>query len=110
MNISLQLFKVLLYVHGLYSCRISTAVLSLSLFLICTGHKLLVEKMKMLLLLVSPTLAGVAVTALGTTLPLVEDYRTNPMQAFGESQEYVSLGVLGVSLVVTLVCLIMKQR
>ena len=96
--------------HGLYACRFSTAMLSVCLLLICSGHRQLVEKMKILLLLTGPILAGFAITALATTGTMVKDFRTDPMLAFGLTQDYFSLGVLSVSLMVTLVCLVMKHK
>jgi hypothetical protein len=105
-----MIFQVILHVHGLYSLRISTAVLSMSLLLISSGHKQLVEKWKIFLVLVGPLLGGVVVTVLAMTLTLVEDIHTDLMLAFGHTQDYGTLGILTISMVMTVVCLILMQR
>ena len=55
-------------------------------------------------------MAGIGVSILATTSPLSENIGEDLMLAFGETQDYVNLVVLSVSMVVTTVCLIMTQR
>ena len=105
-----MIFQVILHVHGLYSLRFSTSVLSMSLLLISSGHKHLVEKWKIFLVLVGPLLGGVAVSVLAMTLTLVEDIHTDVMLCFGHTQDYVTLGILTGSMVMTVVCLVLMQR
>ena len=68
------------------------------------------EKLKIFLALAGPLLGGVAVTALAMSLTLVEDLHTDVMLAFGHTQDYVTLGILTCSMVMTVVCLVLMQR
>merc|ERR1711892_193782 len=102
--------EVIFHLHGIYSCRLSTAILAIALLLICSGHEKLVEKWKIFLILAGPLIAGMAVTILSTTSSLAENYGEDLMLAFGETQDYVNIGVLSVSMMVTLGCLIQKHR
>ena len=66
--------------------------------------------MKIALILAGPIMAGIGVSILATTSSLSENVGEDLMLAFGETQDYVNLVVLSVSMVVTTVCLIMIQR
>lgn len=66
--------------------------------------------MKIVLILAGPIMAGIGVSILATTSPLSENIGEDLMLAFGETQDYVNLVVLSLSMVVTTVCLIMIQR
>ena len=101
---------MILYIHGLYTLRISTAVLSLSLLVICAGYKQLVEKLKIVFVLTGPLLAGAALTVLAMTLPLEVESHTDPLTAFEPTQDFVTLGILSVSMSSTVACLILMQR
>ena len=68
------------------------------------------EKIKIPLLLIGPIVAGIVVSVLATTNPMVEDGHTDPMHAFGQLQDHASLCILSVSLLVTLACLFIKHR
>ena len=68
------------------------------------------EKWKIFLVLVGPLLGGVVVTVLAMTITLAEDIHADVMLAFGHTQDYVTLGILTGSMVITVVCLILMQR
>ena len=67
-------------------------------------------EIKIPLLLIGLVVAGIAVTVLATTNPMLEDGCIEPMHAFGQQQDHVSLSILSVSLLVTLACLFIKHR
>lgn len=67
------------------------------------------EKIKIPLLLIGPVLGGIAVTVLATTNPMMDGH-VEPMHAFGQQQDDVSLCILSLSLLVTLACLFIKHR
>jgi len=103
--------EVIFHLHGIYSCRFSTALLGVALLLISSGSEKIVEKWKLLFILAGPVVAGVGVTVLATLSPLRTDMvGQDLMLAFGETQDYVNLGVLSVSMVITTVCLIQTHR
>ena len=103
--------QVIFHLHGIYSCRFSTALLGVALLLISSGSEKIVEKFKLLFILAGPVVAGVMVTVLATLSPLRNDMvGQDLMLAFGETQDYVNLGVLSVSMVITTVCLIQTHR
>ena len=70
----------------------------------------MVEKLKIIFIVTGPILAGVGVSILATISPLDESVGQDLMLAFGETQDYVNLVVLSVSLIVTTICLIQNHR
>jgi len=105
-----QYISVIFHLHGIYACRLSTAILALALLLISYGKTKLVEKTKVLFVLFGPVMAGVGVTVLALTSPLSEDNGDDLLLAFGKNQDFVNIGVLSVSMLVTVACLILLQR
>ena len=101
---------MIVYLHGIYSCRISTALLAITVLLIRIGKEKTVEKWKPILILTGPVLAAVVVTVLSILSPLVDTEVVDIMLAFGETQDLVNLGVLLVSLITTAGCLVQTHR
>jgi len=103
--------QVILYFHGLYSCYLSTGLLSFSLFLISSGYsKQVEERLKTLLIMAGPCLAAASVTILATTQNLPEENSKDLLLGYGHLQDLVTILVSGVSLCLTIACLVLRHR
>jgi len=99
-----------LYLHGTYSARISTGLLSFVLMLVTNGRMELIRRrwIRVLLVLTGPILAGLLVAVLLSIVPLVpysEDVDSLAFRPFGPIQSYFGVFVNLFFASITVICL-----
>jgi len=109
-NVWKRYLEVILHLHGIYSCRLSTGSLAITLKLFGSNRHLLNRRLSIALVSAGPIAAAILVGMLVVFLPLSEDFGEDLMLAFGSVQDYVNIVVLSISMVVSLICLTMMQR
>merc|ERR1719427_669560 len=102
--------EVVLHLHGIYTCRIMTAILALVLLQVSRGQTGWLEDKKPWLLLAGPVLASLPVLGLAVTCRLDTDLDQDLLLAFGHPQDCVNMVVLSCSFLVTVSCLVLLRR
>jgi len=102
--------QIIVRLHGLYSCFLSTSVLAATLLLLSHGLSATIKKIKLLLISSGPILAALAVT-LSFLLQPISDADYNDVQhVAGNIHNFVTIAVTSFSLIVTTTCLGLKHR
>ena len=108
--IYILLFQVIFHLHGIYSCRFSSAVLAITLLLIQSGYTKRVEKLKIFLVLLGPLMALGSVIVLTCTTSLSSNSANDLLLAFGKNQDVVNLVVMSLTMIITILCLLQIMR
>merc|ERR1711915_793078 len=103
-------WEIIVRLHGLYSCFLSTSVLAATLLLLSHGLSTTINKIKLLLISSGPILAALAVT-LSFLLQPISDADYNDVQhVAGNIHTFVTIAVTSFSLLVTTTCLGLKHK